>query len=108
MLVGNRAIRGAVMAGIAAHREKRITYATIMWLASRQTSPRLKSVDHVARHGKTTLVRLAAEFSPPLYFTSGDKADRLIEQGRKAIKERLSELEVEFRKVMDRDSAQVE
>src|SRR3954447_17297100 len=39
----------------------------------------------------------AAQFSPPLYFTTGQMAQDLIEQGQASIRERLAELEVQFR-----------
>ena len=111
MLDEKRGTHGAVMAGIAAHRETRMTYATIMVsLASDQSNEHCLAVarEMVDRFEARAIGIAAAEFSPPLYFTSGDEADRLIEQGRSSIKERLSELEVEFRKVMGRGSAQVE
>jgi nucleotide-binding universal stress UspA family protein len=39
----------------------------------------------------------AAQFSPPLYFTTGQMAQDLIEQGQLSIRERLAELEARFR-----------
>jgi len=39
----------------------------------------------------------AAQFSPPLYFTTGQMAQDLIEQGQHSIRERLAELEAQFR-----------
>lgn len=39
----------------------------------------------------------AAQFSPPLYFTTGQMAQDLIEQGQASIRERLAELEAQFR-----------
>jgi len=39
----------------------------------------------------------AAQFSPPLYFTTGQMAQDLIEQGQLSIRERLAELEAQFR-----------
>jgi nucleotide-binding universal stress UspA family protein len=39
----------------------------------------------------------AAQFSPPLYFTTGQMAQDLIEQGQASIRERLAELEGQFR-----------
>lgn len=93
------------------HRESRMTYATIMVsLASDQSNEHCLAAarEMVDRFEARAIGIAAAEFSPPLYFTSGDEADRLIEQGRRSIKKRLSELEVEFRKAMGRGSAQVE
>jgi len=42
----------------------------------------------------------AAQFSPPLYFTAGQMAQDLIEQGQESIRERLAELETQFRQVI--------
>jgi nucleotide-binding universal stress UspA family protein len=42
----------------------------------------------------------AAQFSPPLYFTTGQMAQDLIEQGQMSIRERLAELETQFRQAI--------
>ena len=42
----------------------------------------------------------AAQFAAPLYFTDGEAAQSLIEQGEAAIRKRLSELETEFRQAL--------
>ena len=81
-----------------------MTYATIMVsLASDQPNERCLAIasEMVERFNARVVGIAAAEFSPPLYFTSGEQADKLIEQGRNAVKTRLSELESEFRKVMN-------
>ncbi len=52
------------------------------------------------RFGAWVIGVAAAEFSPPLYFTEGEPAQRLIDQGWAAVKNRLSELESEFRAAM--------
>jgi nucleotide-binding universal stress UspA family protein len=94
-----------------ATRKKTMTYATIMVsLASDQSNDRCLAVagEMVERFDARVVGIAAAEFSPPLYFTSGEQADKLIEQGRNAIKTRLSELESEFRKVMNRGTKHVE
>ena len=52
------------------------------------------------RFGARVIGITAAEFSPPLYFTSGEQAQKLLDQGRAAIKNRLAELESEFRAAM--------
>jgi nucleotide-binding universal stress UspA family protein len=97
---------------IAPHREKRMTYATIMAsLASDQPNERCLAIagEMVGRFDARVIGISAAEFSPPLYFTSGEQADKMIERGRDAIRARLSELEAEFRKTMtDRDAKRVE
>lgn len=88
-----------------------MTYATIMVsLASDQSNERCLGIasEMVERFDARVVGIAAAEFSPPLYFTSGEQADKLIEQGRNAVKTRLSELESEFRKVMNRGAKHVE
>src|SRR6266852_2177403 len=50
----------------------------------------------------------AAEFSPPLYFSEGEPAQRLIDQGWAAVKNRLKELEGEFRAAMQNRALEVE
>jgi nucleotide-binding universal stress UspA family protein len=50
----------------------------------------------------------AAEFTPPLYFTEGEPAQRLLDQGWAAVKNRLAELEGEFRAAMQNRAAEVE
>lgn len=82
-----------------------MSYATIMvCLASDQSNERCLAIagEMVERFDARVVGIAAADFSPPLYFTSGEQADKLIEQGRKDIKARLSELESEFRTVMNR------
>lgn len=79
-----------------------MTYATIMVsLASDQSNERCLAIaSEMAERFDARLVGIAAaELSPPLYFTSGEQADRLLDQGQNAIKTRLLELEAEFRKV---------
>lgn len=88
-----------------------MTYATIMvCLAFDQSNERCLTVagEMVERFDARVVGIAAAEFSPPLYFTSGEQADKLIDQGRNAIKTRLSELESEFRAAMDRSARHIE
>lgn len=92
-------------------REKRMTYATIMVsLASDQSNDHCLTIasELVERFDARVVGIAAAESSPPLYFTLGEQTDRLVEQGRNAIKTRLSELEAEFRKIMNRGTNHVE
>ncbi|GAB1716804.1 MAG: UspA [Nitrobacter sp.] len=88
-----------------------MTYATIMVnLASDQSNERCLAIagEMAGRFDARVVGIAAAEFSPPLYFTSGEQADKMIGRGREAIEARLSELESEFRKVMNRGTKQVE
>lgn len=88
-----------------------MTYATIMVsLASDQPNERCLAIasEMVEQFDARVVGIAAAEFSPPLYFTAGEQADKMIEQGRNAIKTRLLELESEFRAAMDRSARYVE
>ncbi len=60
------------------------------------------------RFGATVIGVAAAEFSPPLYFTSGESAQKLVDQGWAAIENRLAELEGEFRAAMQHRATGVE
>ncbi|WP_438275296.1 universal stress protein [Nitrobacter sp.] len=80
-----------------------MSYATIMVsLASDQENERCLAIarETVERFDARVIGIAAAEFSPPLYFTSGEQADKMIEQGRNAVRTRLSKLETEFREAM--------
>jgi nucleotide-binding universal stress UspA family protein len=88
-----------------------MTYVTIMvCLAFEQSNERCLAIagEMVERFDARVAGVAAAEFSPPLYFTSGEQADKMIERGRNAIKTRLSELESEFRTAMNRSTKDVE
>jgi nucleotide-binding universal stress UspA family protein len=59
---------------------------------------RLEAAGQIAdRFGSTIVGIAAAEFSPPMYFTSGQQAERLLDQGQASIRTRMSELEAQFR-----------
>ena len=78
-----------------------MTYATIMAsLASDQSNERCLAIasEMAARFEARVIGIAAAEFSPPLYFTSGEHAEKLLDRGQSSVKKRLSELEVEFRR----------
>jgi nucleotide-binding universal stress UspA family protein len=60
------------------------------------------------RFGAKVIGITAAEFSPPLYFTSGEQAQKLLDHGRAAIKSRLGELESEFRAAIQNRVTEVE
>jgi hypothetical protein len=60
------------------------------------------------RLGARVIGIAAAEFSPPLYFTSGEQAQKLVDQGRAAIKNRVAEVESEFRAAMQNRVTEVE
>ena len=88
-----------------------MTYATVMAGLSidQPNKARLEIAGQLAeRFGARVIGTTAAEFSPPLYFTSGEQAQKLIDQGRAAIKSRATELEREFRTAMQNRGTEVE
>jgi nucleotide-binding universal stress UspA family protein len=86
-------------------------YATVMvpLAVGQPNDARLEVAAQLAeRFGAGVIGTAAAEFSPPLYFTEGEPAQRLIDQGWAAVKNRLKELEREFRAAMQNRGLQVE
>src|SRR5947209_3964873 len=78
-----------------------MSYAAVMVALSldRSNTARLEIAGQLAeRFGARVIGVTAAEYSPPLYFTSGRQGQELIEEGRLAIKTRVAQLESEFRK----------
>jgi nucleotide-binding universal stress UspA family protein len=88
-----------------------MTYATVMVGLSidQPNDARLEIGGQLAeRFGARVIGITAAEFSPPLYFTSGEQAQKLLDQGRAAIKNRVAEVESEFRAAMQNRVTEVE
>ena len=88
-----------------------MTYATVMVGLSidQPNEARLEIAGQLAeRFGAKVIGITAAEFSPPLYFTSGEQAQKLLDQGRAAIKNRVAEVESEFRAAMQNRVTEVE
>jgi nucleotide-binding universal stress UspA family protein len=88
-----------------------MTYATVMVGLSvdRPNEARLEITGQLAeRLGARVIGIAAAEFSPPLYFTSGEQAQTLVDQGRAAMKNRLAEVESEFRAALQNHVTEVE
>ncbi len=80
-----------------------MTFATVMVsLAPHQPNDaRLQvAADLAARFEAGVIGVAAAEFTPPLYFTTGEPAQDLIDQGEAALLNRLGELEQQFRAVV--------
>jgi nucleotide-binding universal stress UspA family protein len=76
-----------------------MAYATVMVsLALDQSNEaRLEAAGQLAERFDAGIIGIAAsQFSPPLYFTSGQQAQNLIDEGLASIKKRLSELESQF------------
>jgi hypothetical protein len=88
-----------------------MTYKTVMVALAlgQPNDARLEVAAQLAeRLGSQVIGIAAAEFSPPLYFTEGEAAQRLIEQGWASVKNRLKELEGEFRAAMQNRAFEVE
>ena len=86
-------------------------YATVMVsLALGQSNEaRLEIAGQLAeRFGSRVIGVAAAEFSPPLYFTDGGRAQELIDEGWAAVKGRLAELECKFHAAMQNRALDVE
>src|SRR4029079_14785875 len=91
--------------------EGAMTYKTVMVaLALGQSNDaRLEVAAQLAeRFGARVIGGVAAEFSPPLYFAEGGPGQRLIDEGRAAVKNRLAELESEFRAALHNRGLEVE
>ena len=77
-----------------------MTYATVMvsLALDQPNGARLQVASGVAERFKASIIGIAAaQFAPPLYFTDGDRAQGLIDQGEASVKKRLAELEMQFR-----------
>jgi nucleotide-binding universal stress UspA family protein len=88
-----------------------MAYATVMVGLSvdQPNEARLEIAGQLAeRFGAKVIGIAAAEFSPPLYFTSGEQGQKLVDQGRAAIKNRVAEVESEFRAAMQNRVTEVE
>ena len=88
-----------------------MTYAAVMVGLSidQPNEARLEIGGQLAeRFGAKVIGITAAEFSPPLYFTSGEQAQKLVDQGRAAIKNRAAEVESEFRAAMQNRVTELE
>jgi nucleotide-binding universal stress UspA family protein len=88
-----------------------MTYATVMVsLALDQANEaRLEAAGQIAERFDSGTVGIAsAQFSPPLYYSLGEQAQNLIDQGEAAIKKRMSELEGQFREATKNRARHVE
>src|SRR5450631_3419244 len=77
-----------------------MTYATVMVTLGLDQSneARLETAGQLAERFDAALIGIAAsQFNPPMYFTSGKQAQALIDQGQAVLKQRLAELEAQFR-----------
>ncbi len=88
-----------------------MTYATVMvsLALDQSNAARLEAAGQIVERFDAGIVGIAAaQFSPPLYFMSGEQAQNLIDQGEASIKKRMSELEVQFREATKNRAKHVE
>src|ERR1700694_2839567 len=88
-----------------------MTYATVMvrMALDRSNDARLEIAGQLAeRFGALVIGVTAAEFSPPLYFTDGEQAQKFLDEGQAAIRNRIAKLEAQFRAAMQNRAAAVE
>jgi len=88
-----------------------MTFATVMvsLALDQSNAARLEAAGQIAERFDAGIVGIAAaQFSPPLYFMSGEQAQNLIDQGEASIKKRMSELEVQFREATKNRAKHVE
>jgi nucleotide-binding universal stress UspA family protein len=77
-----------------------MTYATVMvsLALDQPNEARLQVAGELAERFEAAIIGVAAaQFAPPLYFTDGAEAQKLIDQGEATVKKRLAELESQFR-----------
>jgi nucleotide-binding universal stress UspA family protein len=80
-----------------------MTYVTVMvsLALDRSNDARLEIAGQLAKRFSACAIGIAAgEFSPPPYFTTGEQAERVIDQGRAAVRNRIAEVEAQFRAAM--------
>jgi nucleotide-binding universal stress UspA family protein len=88
-----------------------MTYATVMvsLALDRPNEARLEIAGQMAERFDACVIGItAAEFSPPLYFTMGKEAQEVLDHGQAAIKNRIAELEAQFRAAMQNRAKLVE
>jgi nucleotide-binding universal stress UspA family protein len=76
-----------------------MTYATVMvsLALDQPNDSRLQVAGELAERFDAAVIGVAAaQFAPPLYFTDGDEAQRLVDQGAASVRRRLAELEAQF------------
>jgi nucleotide-binding universal stress UspA family protein len=88
-----------------------MTYATVMvsLALDRSNDARLEIAAQLAKRFNARAIGITAgEFSPPLYFTTGEQAQRVLDQGQAAVRNRIAEVEAQFRAAMQNRAAAVE
>jgi nucleotide-binding universal stress UspA family protein len=80
-----------------------MTYGTVMvsLALDRSNDARLEIAGQLAKRFDTRVIGITAgQFSPPLYFTTGAQAQELLDEGQTAIRNRVAEVEAQFRAAM--------
>jgi nucleotide-binding universal stress UspA family protein len=88
-----------------------MTYATVMvsLALDRSNDARLEIAGQLAeRFGAHVIGITAGEFSPPLYFTMGEQAQKVLDEGQAAVRNRAAEVEAQFRVAMQNRAAAIE
>lgn len=88
-----------------------MTYKTVMvsLALDRSNDARLEIAGQLVKRFDAHAIGIAAgEYSPPLYFTTGEQAQKVIDQGRAAIRNRVAEVEAQFRAAMQHRASAVE
>lgn len=88
-----------------------MTYKTVMvsLALDRSNDARLETAAELVKRFNAHAIGIAAgEFSPPLYFTTGEQAQKFIDLGRAAIRNRVAEVEASFRAAMKNQAAAAE
>jgi hypothetical protein len=82
-----------------------MTYVTVIvsLALDRSNDARLEIAGQLAeRFGAHVIGITAGEFSPPLYFTTRERAQKLLDEGQAAIRNRVAEAETQFRPAMQK------
>ena len=88
-----------------------MTYAAVMvsMALDRSNDARLEIAGQLAeRFGAHVIEITAGEFSPPLYFTIGEQAQKVLDEGQVAVRNRVAEVEAQFRAAMQNRIAAAE
>lgn len=87
-----------------------MTYATVMVsLALDQSNEASLAVagDVAERFDACVIGVAAAEFSPPMYYTSGEAAQNFIDRGQASIQKRIAALEAQFRDALQKRAKEI-
>jgi nucleotide-binding universal stress UspA family protein len=91
--------------------ERSMTYGTVMvsMALDRSNDARLEIAGQLAKRFHACVIGITSgQFSPPLYFTTGEQAQKLLDEGQTAIRNRVAEVKAEFRAAMQNRAAAIE